>query len=562
MKVSYYNKFFKQLIEMPQNVQRATLDSIEQFQEDRFTNSLNFEKLNFKDRQLRSIRATGKYRVILHESTENQVYHILWIDNHDEAYRWAENKQFEWNKLTQSYQIFDCQVETVIEKVSKKAEQTFMEQFSNEDLLKIGVPKQILVDIKRIDNLDALDRLSSYLPEDVFEHLFFLFEGIDIREIILDVKEGLTADVDAEQSANNRRNFLTISDDELRKHLEGDFALWKVFLHPTQRKLVERDYNGATKVTGGAGTGKTVVALHRIKWLLDNKTSEKAQPVFFTTYTKSLVRHLKTNLKTLEVNTNKVLVQNLDKYVVEQLIRLNLLGSKYKILDYQRNDEPLKPWREIVERNFQPFTAEFLSAEYNDVILYHNIKEVKQYLRITRVGRPERLGRKQRQLIWKLIEAYKTLKSKFNFYESWELYNMLFDYYNGNDDKPFEYLLCDEVQDFSNVELRLMRSLVKEKSNDLFLVGDPYQSIYDRRINFSKAGINIRGKRSRKLKVNYRTTEEIKRQSIAIIKGESFEQFEAGEKDNLDGYVSLIRGVQPTYQVFDTFKIEEQRVIE
>jgi mRNA-degrading endonuclease RelE of RelBE toxin-antitoxin system len=560
MKVSYYKKFMHQLVELPQKIQRATLDAIEQFQKDRFLNSLNYEKLNFKDKQLRSIRATGKYRIILHESTENQIYHILWVDNHDEAYRWAENKQFEWNQLTQSYQIFDYHVETIIETIKVEKTGAFMSQFSNEDLLKIGMPERLLEDIKRINNLDALDRLSEYLPEEVFEHIFYLFEGIDIREIILDVEEGLAAE-NVEESANNRRSFLQISDEALRKHLEGDFALWKVFLHPTQRKFVERNYKGPTKITGGAGTGKTVVALHRIKWLLERINSDKTTPIFFTTYTKSLVQHLEANLKTLEVNNTQVLVQNLDKFVVEHLRELNLLKS-YRIADYQTKEAELKPWYEVVERSFQPFSATFLRDEYKDVILYHNIKEVKQYLRITRIGRPERLGRKQRQEIWTLFQEYEALKKQLNLYESWELYNLLFEYYKDNEDKPFEHLICDEVQDFSNVELRLMRSLVAEKNNDLFLVGDPYQSIYNRRINFSKADINIRGKRSRKLKVNYRTTEEIKRCSIGVIKGEKFEQFEADEIDNLEGYVSLIRGTQPTYQVFENPRAEGQCILE
>ncbi len=562
MKVSYYKKFMHQLVELPQNIQRATLEAIEQFQNDRFLNSLNFEKLNFKDKQLRSIRATGKYRIILHESTENQIYHILWVDNHEEAYRWAENKVFEWNQLTQSYQIFDYQVETIIKQVQTTEKEPFMARFADADLLKIGIPERILTDIKRIDNLDSLDKLSMYLPEDVFEHIYYLLDGIDIREIILEVEEGLVAENAAEESANNRRSFLQISDESLRKHLEGDFALWKVFLHPTQRKFVERNYKNATKITGGAGTGKTVVALHRIKWLLERSNSQKATPIFFTTYTKSLVKHLEANLKTLEVDNHRVLVQNLDKFVIEHLKELNLLKAPYKIVDYQTKADELKPWYEIVERNFQPFAASFLRDEYQEVILYHNLKTEREYLRITRAGRPERLGRKQRQLIWALFQEYEALKKELNLYESWALYNLLFDYYKDNSDKPFEHLICDEVQDFSNVELRLMRSLIAEKNNDLFLVGDPYQSIYSRQINFSKAGINVRGKRSQKLKVNYRTTEEIKRRSIAVIKGEQFEQFEADEMDNLDGYVSLLRGVQPTYQVFENQTNEAQYILE
>lgn len=560
MKISYYQKFFKQLIKMPHNVQKATLDAVETFQKDRFSNSLNYEKLNTRDKQLRSIRATGKYRIILHETGD--VYHVLWIDNHDEAYKWAETKVFEWNKLTQSYQIFDCEVETVIEQVTEQKEQAFMAQFSDEDLLKIGVPERILSDIKRIDNLDALDRLSEYLPEDVFEHIFYLFEGMDIRDIILEVEEGLVQNEIQEQSANNRRNFLQISDKELRQHLEGDFALWKVFLHPLQRKIVEKEYKGPTKITGGAGTGKTVVALHRAKRLLTESSSKKAKPIFFTTYTKSLIRHLKDNLKTLEVDTSRIVLQNLDKFVDEEVKKLGLIKTPINIINYLKPEKAMKPWHEVVERNLFSYSASFLNDEYREVILYHNIKEAKQYYRITRHGRPGRLGKRQRMQVWKLFEDYKTLKKEYNHYDSWELYNLLSDHYNNTAHKPFEHLICDEVQDFSNVELRLMRSLVREKPNDLFLVGDPFQSIYDRKINFSKAGINIRGKRSRKLKVNYRTTEEIKRHAIAVVKGEKFNQFDEDEVDNLDGYVSLIRGKQPSYQVFKNLSLEGEHIVD
>ena len=142
-----------------------------------------------------------------------------------------------------------------------------------------------------------------------------------------------------------------------------------------------------------------------------------------------------------------------------------------------------------------------------------------EYLKVPRLGRKQKLGRLDRMEIWSLIEKYKELKESYRTYQLDEIINTLSNNYSEKEDKPFSHVICDELQDFSDTELRLLRNLVEKKENDLFLVGDPLQKIYDRRINFSSLGIEIRGKRSKRLKINYRTTEEIKLASISINQG-------------------------------------------
>lgn len=143
-----------------------------------------------------------------------------------------------------------------------------------------------------------------------------------------------------------------------------------------------------------------------------------------------------------------------------------------------------------------------------------------------------------------------------------DLFNPLSDYLNDNKIRPFKHVIADEIQDFSNPELRFLRSLVEEDRNDLFLVGDPYLRIYSTKgINFTSAGINVRVKRSRKLKINYRTTEEIKRAATALVKGIEYDDFD-GEQETLKGYLSLMHGQRPEYQIFDSREKEISFIIE
>ena len=131
------------------------------------------------------------------------------------------------------------------------------------------------------------------------------------------------------------------------------------------------------------------------------------------------------------------------------------------------------------------------------------------------------------------------------------MFNLLTDHLSNSGVPVYNYCIVDELQDFSNVELRLVRCLVEEKANDLFMVGDPMQGIYSRKLNFSKVGISVRGKRSRRLRINYRTTEEIKKLALSVIQDCHYDNFD-GEEEERSGYISLFHGQKPTYEMFRT----------
>ena len=160
------------------------------------------------------------------------------------------------------------------------------------------------------------------------------------------------------------------------------------------------------------------------------------------------------------------------------------------------------------------------------------------------------------------MEQYIDTKKQGHYFDRSELYNLVAAYLKEKDEHPFAHVIADEIQDFSNPELRFLRALVAEGEDDLFMVGDPYQRIYNnRQINFSKVGINVRGKRSRRLKVNYRTTEEIKRQAVSIVKGCSYDDFD-GEAEKLSGYVSLMHGPNPEYLLYSSASEERSSVLD
>lgn len=352
---------------------------------------------------------------------------------------------------------------------------------------------------------------------------------------------------------------IQLTDDEaLQRILDNDMEKWQIFLHPSQQKLVNADYKGTMKVSGGAGTGKTVAALHRLKFLSANPNAK----ILFTTYTRTLKENLEDLIKKMDINQNRCTLSNIDQVLIE-IAKQYKIKDGYKVLDYSGNEESIKLWREVLETEVTEFDEQFLYDEYIDVIVYFGNTDAKSYMMQQRVGRTKALSRKQRIEIWKLVEKYVALKNERKVVDRLELFNETSKYLNENNIRPYTNVIADEFQDFSNPELKFLRSLVEEGKNDLFLTGDPMQRIYSgRKINFSAAGINVRGVRSRRLKINYRTTEPIKRVAVGVIKGQVYDDMDGGT-ESIKGYVSLIHGGEtPLYKIVSNASDEVTQIVE
>ena len=556
-----YDRFFDAFAKLPQAVQKKTREFMKKFRENPYSSAINYEKIStFKDPNLRTVRIDQSFRAIIHAPKEGNNFHLLWVDNHDEAMDWAKNKVFEWNRETQASQVFELEEKPSIQenKSNKAVENTFFSTFSSEQLLKIGVPESYIDTVKSFNDIDDLEKYQTLLPVDTFDNLFYLLDGISIQSIIEEIEEGINKDDNSGISVNSQRNFVLVENaDKLDELLSGDFAKWKIFLHPSQNIVAYSNFKGSVKVSGGAGTGKTIAALHRLKFLSKNlKQGEK--PILFTTYTKSLVNNIEQCVNDLGISRENIIIKNLHAFAVDFAKQNDIITAKTRII-FDNQEKEL--WQIALDLNTSPFDEFFFHNEYNDVILFNNIKTVDEYLRTARVGRTQRIGRQDKIDIWANIERYKELKNKENKISFNELMGILSDFLEKTPEaKPFSHIICDELQDFSNIELRFIRNLVPDSENDLFLVGDPLQNIYGKQINFSKCKISIRGKRSKRLKVNYRTTEEIKQLAIATIKEIPFDNFD-GEEESKNGYISLLHGEKPAYLVFETKDAECEYII-
>jgi mRNA-degrading endonuclease RelE of RelBE toxin-antitoxin system len=557
MRIYIHDKCLEQVFNLPKAIQKKVLDFQKKFRENPKAASIHLEPIQqFTDQQFRTARIDQKYRAIIRVPESGDDYYMLWVDNHDEAMDWATNKSFQWNERTNSAQIFEAP--TILPAATTHAEPVengFYALYTDEQLLAIGLPEIFLPIVRSIKDLDGLEKIEKNLPVDAFENLFYIADGASIQQLIHDIQEGKAA---AQESINNRRSFVAADDKLLEEFLNGDLFKWQIFLHPTQRKLVEASNNGPVKVTGGGGTGKTVVAMHRLKFLLE-QTNDK-RPILFTTYTKALTRNLKGILQKMLPNGANYKLENIDHLAATMAKECGIIDENIRVLDFPGSKNAKDIWEHITDENLTGFDVDFLHQEYQHVWLYHGVTNGEQYFKTSRLGRGKPLTKKQKIEFVDLVSKYEAYKQKHQWADRAEIFNKLSRHFSSSIEKPFCHLIADEIQDMSNIELRFLRAITDEKSDDLFLVGDPYQNIYARKINFSKAGIQVRGNRSKRLRINYRTTEEIKRLAISTIRNITYEDFD-GQAEKMDGYLSLFHGEKPSYQVFKTHQDEFQFII-
>jgi len=552
MRIFINDTFYDRLFKLSSDTQKKVLNFMSKFRENPKSPAIHLESINeMKDDTLWSARIDDGYRAIV-GVLGNDVYCLVYVDRHDDAYRWARNKKFVWNDHTQACQLVPL---VVVEHEHTNVEHTAdvceppLKKITDEQFLKIGVPETMIAAIKEWKDIDDLDKHYDDIPTDAFENLFALFDGESIDSVIFSIEEGKAANGDDQLlSANNKGRFIEITDDDtLANIISQSIDKWQLFLHPCQRKIVENNYKGSFKVSGSAGTGKTVAALHRLRLLCTNPNAK----VLYTTYTTALCDNINGLAKKMGIPSLRYTMNNIDKVMIELADKYSLMEGVNVMDIYGGNQRSLDLWKEVVISNSCEFRPEFLYDEYIDVIVYNNILDEETYLRQSRVGRSKAISRKQRMEVWRLKQEYEKLKHEHNVIDRLELFNKLANYLNDNDIHPYTNVIVDEFQDFSNPELRLIRALAVKGSNDLFIVGDPFQRIYrGRRLNFSSAGIDIRG-RSRRLKVNYRTTEEIKKVAVSVLNNIDFDDMDGGEESQ-KGYVSLMHGEMPVYKMMDS----------
>lgn len=367
--------------------------------------------------------------------------------------------------------------------------------------------------------------------------------------------------------------------EELRRVIEGgDFAAWRVFLHPEQRTYAEKDYNGPFRLSGGAGTGKTVVAIHRARNLLLRNPGAR---IVLTTFNKTLAKNLESDLRALDPGipiaakpgAPGIYVEGIDKLANDIVKQAGEIGPAVEAVLGSRAEVPMartrqdRVWREVaesVDSGLDPRLATpwFLDNEYTSVVLANKITSLEQYARIARPGRGVRLTRPQRIAVWKLIEAYRRRSRMDDTFSFPEVLAVAAEHLRLRIDAggaPIaDHVIVDEAQDLHATHWRMLRAMVAEGPNDLFIAEDSHQRIYGQPVVLGRLGIKIVG-RSRRLTLNYRTTAQNLHLAMSILEGAEYHDLEEGQESALD-YRSARNGPKPALLQCDSAADELQSV--
>jgi mRNA-degrading endonuclease RelE of RelBE toxin-antitoxin system len=514
--IAFSEKYFESLLKLTPNEQSQANKAVMLFQQDPQHGGLHYEKLTaFKDNKLRSIRANQEVRIILAAAEKEDLYLMLHVDHHKPAYDWAAKRKVEVNPNTGSLQVFTVE-ESVVEAAQAQPAVTeqpgLFDAIRDRQMLQLGVPEDSLALVRNMKIEADLEtaRVGEQLPPDAYEGLFMLMAGANFEEAYNEVVPAAPEAVDTEDFSTalarpeSQAHFAVAENEEaLQEVLNQSIEKWRVFLHPTQRRLANGKKNGPVRVLGGAGTGKTVVAMHRAKWLVENVATESSK-VLFTTFTRNLAADIQQNLNKIcsPEALKRIEVMNLDAWVVSFLKKQ---GYDYGLLMDSQEEKRL--WEQAYSE--KPATADlemaFFQEEWARVIQPQSVNNVDEYKKASRIGRGTRLNRQQRVDIWPVFERYRHLLASNHLKEADDAYR---DARNLLDSNPeLRPNLCsvivDEAQDMGTQAFMLIRALVPPGANDLFVVGDGHQRIYGKnKVVLGQCGIDIRGRSSR-LKINY-----------------------------------------------------------
>ena len=565
-RVSYDVGCMKSLRKLPDKVVLRFMDMMTRYMSDPSANGLNLETVEgAKDSSIKSLRVDQGYRAIAFEVGRDVMF--VHVNEHDKAYRWAAGRRVKLDPETNRIRVFEeIDVETEAQASPTPVAPRLFDEVSDKRLRALGVAEEELPAVRRLASIDALEAAEDGFDPLSYQVLYALAAGYsdeDVHALTGVVAQpqatseaDLTFDRIIETEESRQTIFIPESEDELRRVFEEGLEGWRVFLHPEQRKISYRDYNGPVLVRGGAGTGKTVVAMHRAKHLADaiEQTPTRAgQRVLLTTFTTSLAQDIEANLRTLcpghlDARPPRIEVINLDRWVSQFLKRKNF---ERKVAYFgEARDRLDQIWRDVLDDHDLPegLSEAFVKAEWAQVVQAKGITEQRAYLKASRAGRGTPLDRRKRATLWDVFADYRVRMVSEGLAEPDDAYREATAILSAEaPNLPYAAVIVDEAQDMGEQAFRLIRAIVPETpagdSNSIFIVGDAHQRIYARRASMSACGINVRG-RSRQLRLNYRTTQEIRAWAVSVLQGVSVDDLDEGT-DTLRGYVSLMHGPPP-----------------
>ena len=516
---------------------------------------MQFHKLNAaRDPNFWSVRVSRDIRLIVHRSADNLL--LCYVDHHDKAYQWAERRKLETHPKTGAAQLVEIR-ETVreiavptyvAEELPAATKPGLLENVSEDELLEFGVPVEWLTDVRKADE-DGLLEISDYLPAEAAEALLELATGGRPQKPTV-----VVGSADPFDHPDAQRRFRVMADaDELSRALEYPWDKWAVFLHPAQRSIVEKDYNGPARVSGSAGTGKTIVALHRAVHLARENPDAR---VLLTTFSDTLANALRAKLRRLISNEPR-LAERLDVDAIdgvgERLYEAHISRPEVATRDHVRRFLTEATHEEGSER----FSSRFLLGEWEDVVDAWQLQTWEDYRDVKRLGRKTRLSEQQRLALWEVFQIVKRGLDEQGLVTRAQMFSQLAEKLQARRNPPFDFVAVDEAQDIGVAQLRFLAALAGSRPNALFLAGDLGQRIFQTPFSWKSLGVDVRG-RSQTLRINYRTSHQIRMQADRLL-GPQVSDVD-GNVDDRRGTVSVFNGPEPGIHVFNNSEQEVEAV--
>jgi hypothetical protein len=504
----------------------------------------SFERVTkSKDPNFWSLRVNDNIRIIVHRAAD--MVTLCYVNRHDQAYEWAERRRFEVHPETGAAQIVEIRetVREITKVIERQIDPPLFSKFEPDYLFALGVPGEWLDAVRQISEAN-FDALIGHLPDEAVERLLELAAG---KPVPRPAAKSAVTDTTALLHPDAQRRFRVIDNQqELRQALDFPWNQWIVFLHPTQRSVVERSFSGPARITGSAGTGKSVVAIHRAARLARENPSAR---VLITTFSKTLATRLAQNADILlgqAAARQQIEIQHLHKIARDLWVKRT--GRSFQAVSVKRLEALLENAQARIPGSGN-FSLKFLRGEFEVVIDPSGITSWEQYKSASRASRGTPLGARQKSIVWSIMEGLLQLLAKANL-QTWS--SLCHQTAQGLTGPLYDHVIADEVQDFGPGELRLLRALVARGNSDVFLCGDAGQRIYKASTSLLSCGLDVRG-RSTQLKINYRTTQQIRQFADSLF---SRPEADADGEALVRDAVSILNGPAPRVEGF-TSRAEE-----
>ncbi len=561
---SIADTFTAALVRLRAQEQKAVMSAVIDLRENPSKPGLRFHRIDgSKDPHFWSVRVNQDIRIVIHKEGADLL--LAYVGHHDDAYTWAERRRIEAHPRTGAIQIVEVR-ERVEEVVRPPALDLVLPEalphmardcglampfksLDDDALLSVGVPLDWLADVRAASE-DGFFALAEHLPGEAAEALL---EYAATGRLIVPEASPETADPFAHPDSLRRIRLIT-DQEELEQALAFPWEKWGVFLHPSQRTLVERSFSGPARVAGSAGTGKTIVAIHRAVRLARENPNAR---VLLASFSHPLADAMATKVRVLAPETGGV---------VPRIMTASFQGIAEQMYQLEHGVRP-RIASDIVLRDrlraaasatgLKGFSERFLLSEWTNVIDAWGLMSPDAYSTVQRMGRKSRLGPNQRARLWPVFQAVREALAAER-YTTWaDVFTGLADALATRSSKPFDHVIIDEAQDLAPAELRFFAALAPTTADSLFLAGDVGQRIFQHPYSWASFGVDVRG-RSFTLKVCYRTSQQIRRAADRLLP--TVLRDTDGLEDERRGVVSVFDGPAPEVKSLATLAIEADLV--